>query len=109
MRAADLSPDRRKLLVPVPGRENVKGSVPPYFRQMPDGSSVLDQRVATERAIMSTTALAKLLPHPGLVTRSLERPEAVLSSQIEGTRTDLCQLLEYKSLSRIVLSTCQPS
>lgn len=53
--------------------------------------------ITAEKAIASTTAIARLLPHPDLITRSLERREAVLSSQIEGTRTDLTQLLEYEA------------
>ena len=97
MRASDLSPDRRKLLVPVPGRQNVKGLVPPRCPRELAVLPVLKLLVAAERAIASTAAVAKLLPHPDLITRSLERREAVLSSQIEGTRTDLTQLLEYEA------------
>ena len=84
MRASDFSPDRRKRLVPVPGRENVKALVPPRCPRTLDALPVLDVLVAAERAIASTA-------------RSLERREAVLSSQIEGTRTDLTQLLEYEA------------
>jgi Fic family protein len=97
MRAADLSPDRRKLLVPIPGRGNVKGLVPPGCPRRLDVRPILDLLVAAERAIASTAAVAALLPHPDLITRSLERREAVLSSQIEGTRTGLTQLLEYEA------------
>ena len=96
MRASDFSPDRRKRLVPVPGRENVKALVPPRCPRTLDALPVLDVLVAAERAIASTAAVARLLPRPDLITRSLERREAVLSSQIEGTRTDLTQLLEYE-------------
>ncbi len=97
MRASDLSPDRRRLLVAVPGRENVKALVPPHCPRELDAHAVLAPLVAAERAIASTAAVARLLPHPDLITRSLERREAVLSSQIEGTRTDLAQLLEYEA------------
>lgn len=97
MRAADLSPDRRKLLVPVPGRENIKALVPPITPRELDVRRVMQPLVAAEKAIASTAAVAGLLPHPDLITRSLERREAVLSSQIEGTRTDLTQLLEYEA------------
>lgn len=97
MRASDLTPDRRKLLAPVPGRENVKALVPPRCPRELDARPILTLLVAAERAIASTAAVAKLLPHPDLITRSLERREAVLSSQIEGTRTDLTQLLEYEA------------
>jgi Fic family protein len=97
VRASDLSPDRRRLLVAVPGRENVKALVPPHCPRQLDARAVLALLVAAERAIASTAAVAKLLPHPDLITRSLERREAVLSSQIEGTRTDLAELLEYEA------------
>jgi Fic family protein len=97
MRAVDLSPDRRRLLVPVPGRENIKALVPPSCPRELDARAVLAPLIAAERAVASTAAIAKLLPHPDLITRSLERREAVLSSQIEGTRTDLAQLLEYEA------------
>ena len=97
MRAADLSPDRRKRLVPVPGRENVKALVPPPCPRILDAAPVIDALIAAEKAIAGTAAIARLLPHPDLITRSLERREAVLSSQIEGTRTDLTQLLEYEA------------
>jgi Fic family protein len=62
-----------------------------------DARKVLEPLMAAEKAIASTAAVARLLPHPDLITRSLVRREAVLSSQIEGTRTDLTQLLEYEA------------
>jgi Fic family protein len=61
----------------------------------------MDPLLAAEKAIAATAAVAKLLPHPDLITRSLERREAVLSSQIEGTQTDLTQLLEYEATGSI--------
>jgi len=97
VRASDLSPDRRRLLVPVPGRSNVKALIPPPAPRELDVRPVLKPLLAAEKAIASTAAVARLLPHPDLITRSLERREAVLSSQIEGTRTDLTQLLEYEA------------
>jgi hypothetical protein len=97
VRVSDLSPDRRKLLVPVSGRANVKALVPPRCPHTLDALPVLDLVVAAEPAITSTAAVARLLPRPDLITRSLERREMVLSSQIEDTQTDLTQLLEYEA------------
>jgi Fic family protein len=97
MRASDLSPDRRELLVAVPGRENIKALVPPLAPRELDARKVMEPFLAAEKAIATTAAIAKFLPHPDLITRSLERREAVLSSQIESTRTDLRQLLEYEA------------
>ena len=97
MRASDLSIDRRERLAPIPGRQNVKGVVPPPCPRALDILPVLAKLRAAEAAIAGMAAVAALLPHPDLVTRSLERREAVLSSQIEGTRTDLVQLLQYEA------------
>lgn len=97
MRVADLSPDRRTRLVPVPGREHVKALVPPPCPRILDVTPILTALLAAEKAIAETAVIARLLPQPDLITRSLERREAVLSSQIEGTRTDLAQLLEYEA------------
>lgn len=97
MRAADLSLDRRTRLVPVSGRAHVKALVPPLCPRILDAGPILPALLAAEKAIAETAAIARLLPQPDLITRSLERREAVLSSQIEGTRTGLAQLLEYEA------------
>ena len=99
MRAADLSPDRRKRLVPVPGplHPNVKALVPPPAPREIDAREVLGPLLAAEGAVATVAAVARRLSQPDLITRSLERREAVLSSQIEGTHTDLTQLLEYEA------------
>jgi len=100
VRAADLSPDRRGRLVSVPGRENIKALVPPPCPRTLDAVPVVAPLIAAEKAIASTAAVARLLPQPDLITRSLERREAVLGSQIEGTRTDLTQRSNTKRPAR---------
>lgn len=97
MRASDLSPDRRGRLVPIPRYPHVKALVPPPAPRDIDARDVLGPLLAAEQAIAAMAAVAGQLPHPDLITRSLERREAVLSSQIEGTRTDLTQLLAYEA------------
>ena len=97
MRAADLSLDRCARLVPVPDRAHVKALVPPPCLRILDAGPILPALLAAEKAMAGTAAIARLLPQPDLITRSLERQEAVLSSQIEGTRTGLAQLLEYEA------------
>ena len=62
MRAADLSPDRRKLLIAVHGRQNVKALVPPSCPRTLEVVPILDQLMAAERAIARTTVVARLLP-----------------------------------------------
>jgi hypothetical protein len=73
VRASDLSPDRRRLLVPIPDRENIRALVPPMVLRELDAWKVPEPLLAAERAIATTGAVAKLLPHPDLITRSLER------------------------------------
>lgn len=70
---------------------------PPVPRRLPVVSGRMSQGLAR-----ATQALGKLTgaiahwPHADLITRTLARREAVQSSQIEGTRTDLDQLLTYE-------------
>src|SRR5487761_2392453 len=97
MRAADLSSDRRKLLVPVPGRGNIKALLPPPALRELDVQQIMQSLLAAEKALAGLTAVANLLPQPDLIARSLQRREAVLSSQIVGTRPDLTQLFEHEA------------
>nr|WP_250901687.1 MULTISPECIES: Fic/DOC family N-terminal domain-containing protein [unclassified Dyella] len=48
-------------------------------------------------ALGTLRAEAAKLPNAGLITRTLVRREAVQSSQIEGTKTNLPELLEYEA------------
>jgi Fic family protein len=97
MRSTDFSPDRRRFLVPVPDRPHIRALVPPPCPRALDVRAVMAPLLAAERAIARLAAIAQRLPRPDLITRSLERREAVLSSQIEGTQTDLTQLMEYEA------------
>ena len=97
VRASSLSADRCPRLVPVPGRGNAKALVPPSCPRTLDLRPVLEPLLAAERAIAGSAAVVRRLPRPDLIIRGLERREAVLSSQTEGTRTDLTQLLEYEA------------
>lgn len=73
-------------------------SPPPTPRRLPPG-----QLGSRELFIGANAALDRLdqamrqWPTPDLVTRTLTRREAVQSSQIEGTQTDLDQLLVYEA------------
>ena len=95
MRASDRSPSRRRF--PVPDRVNVRAFLPPLTPRSLDARSINALLLEAEKAIASTAVMVKLLPHSGLITLSLQRQEAVFSSQIEGTQTDLTQLLEYEA------------
>ncbi|WP_313460459.1 Fic/DOC family N-terminal domain-containing protein [Stenotrophomonas sp.] len=99
MRREDIAVPLRPYLVPVDGRPNLLAmTAPPTPRRLPVGQSG-DRGLLIE----ANAALARLdeamqqWPAPDLVTRTLARREAVQSSQIEGTRTDLDQLLVYEA------------
>ena len=98
MRRDRIAANRQQYLVPVPGRPNVCALVaPPTPRIIPiDG---LDHGCLAE----AQAALGRLqgalahIPNVDMVTRTLARREAVKSSQIEGTRANLPQLLTYEA------------
>lgn len=98
MRRDDVSEDRKPYLVPAAGYPNVCALVaPPTPRLLP-----LDPRRQAGFA-EAYAALGRLqgtlthIPNADMVTRTLARREAVMSSQIEGTKSDLHQLLTYEA------------
>lgn len=99
MRREDIAVHLRQYLVPVKGRPHLLAmTAPPTPRRLPPGQSG-----SRELLISANAALARLdqamrqWSSPDLVTRTLARREAVQSSQIEGTRTDLDELLVYEA------------
>lgn len=99
MRKSDLSPDRRDLLVPVLDHSGAFALVPP---PTPRGADLVGLRSIHDEVRRAHAALANLkalsagLPNPDLVTRTADRREAVLSSQIEGTHSGIDDLLTYE-------------
>lgn len=55
---------------------------------------------AADRAIGRLDGVSTLLPNPDLFVTMYSRKEALLSSQIEGTRASLVDVLEYEAESR---------
>ena len=98
MRKQDIAANRHPYLVPVPGRPNIKALVaPPAPRRLPLGDS--GSAGLMHAAMQALAQLQGEMRHwvsPDLLTRTLARREAVQSSQIEGTRTNLDQLLVYE-------------
>ncbi|MGB3394781.1 MAG: Fic/DOC family N-terminal domain-containing protein [Stenotrophomonas sp.] len=98
MRQQDIAPGLHQYLVPVEGHPNIKALVaPPTPRHLPVGGS--GTAVLMRDALQALGRLEGEMRHwafPDLLTRTLARREAVQSSQIEGTRTDLGQLLVYE-------------
>ncbi len=98
MRREDVAADRQPYLVPALGHPNAWALVaPPTPRALPPGRAY-DAIFAEAHAALGRLqgALAHI-PNADMVTRTLARREAVSSSQIEGTQTDLPQLLTYEA------------
>ena len=100
MRKTDLSPKRRKLLVPVASHSGTFALVPPLTPRVDELTGLHGLQGVVSRA---HTALANLqtltegLSSPDLVTRATDRREAVRSSQIEGTNSGLSELLTFEA------------
>jgi Fic family protein len=98
MRRDQIAPDRRQYLEPAAGHPHVCALVaPPAPRRLPAiGRHAVDLAEAHAALGRVQGAIAQI-PDAHLVTRTLARREAVRSSQIEGTRADLPQLLTYEA------------
>ena len=102
MRREQIAKDRQPYVVPAHGYPNVCALVaPPTPRMLP-----LDRRhdagfPNAHAALGRLQGTLKHLPNTDMVTRTLARREAVMSSQIEGTKSDLHQLLTYEATRAI--------
>jgi cell filamentation protein, protein adenylyltransferase len=96
MRKKDLSPDRQKLLVPVDGHPGAWALIPPQSPCRLDGIRMGDELSRAHTALDLLRDLSDRLPNPDLITRTADRREAVRSSQIEGTSSDIHDLLAYE-------------
>ena len=100
MRKTDLSADRRQLLVPVKSHPGAFALVPPPtpgIDQLMGLRGIQDEVSRARIALDNLQTLSKALPNPDLVTRTADRREAVRSSQIEGTGSDINDLLTYEA------------
>ncbi|REH40385.1 Fic family protein [Paraperlucidibaca baekdonensis] len=98
MRRTDLSAALRLALVKADGYSHVHALVPPPApRRLPASGPLSAALQAAHQALGALKAHADLLPNTDLLTRTLARREAVQSSQIEGTRTQLHELLEFEA------------
>ncbi len=68
--------------------------LPPDVDYRPDVVRALSD---ADRAVGELAGLGRTLPNPSLLVAPLMRQEAVLSSRIEGTRSDLEALLAYEA------------
>lgn len=98
MRRSDLNPVLHPLLVKCEEFPNCWALVaPPTPRRLPDAPAVAEGMTQAMQALQRLRTATEWLPNVDLVTRTLARREAVQSSQIEGTRTQLPELLEYEA------------
>ena len=98
MRREDVAADRHRYLVPALGHPNAYALVaPPTPRTIPLARSHDAGFADAHAALGRLQGTLDRIPNVDMVTRTLARREAVTSSQIEGTRTDLSQLLTYEA------------
>lgn len=97
MNKNDLSPARQKQLVPVPAHSGAFAVVPPAPPRFIPSKGIIKEVIAAHEALGELRQATTRLPNPNLVTRSFDRREAVRSSQIEGTNSDMHQLFTYEA------------
>jgi Fic family protein len=98
MRRDQVAVDRQPYLVPAEGHPNAWALVaPPTPRLIPDGERASAAFAEAHAALGKLQGVLTQIPNADMVTRTLARREAVKSSQIEGTKTDLPQLLAYEA------------
>lgn len=97
MKTSDLSPDRQKLLVPLKEYPGAFALVPPPAPRTLGLRDVFGDVVKAHEALGAVQAATSRLPNPHLATRTLDRREAVRSSQIEGTFSEVDQVFEYEA------------
>ncbi len=98
MRRDKVAENRRAFLVPAAGYPNAWALVaPPAPQTLP--LDLQHQVVFAEAhaALGRLQGALRYIPNADMVTRTLARREAVMSSQIEGTKSDLHQLLTYEA------------
>jgi Fic family protein len=97
MRKTDLSAERQKLLVPLDSHPGAFGLVPPATPTHLRLPGLSGEIAKAHEALGRLQASVATLPNRNLVTRTLDRREAVRSSQIEGTASDLDQVLTFEA------------
>lgn len=97
MKITDMSPDRQKLLVPLKEYPGAFALIPPLAPRTLGLKEVFGDIVKAHEALGAVQAATSHLPNPNLATRTLDRREAVRSSQIEGTSSDVDQVFEYEA------------
>ncbi|GGK03255.1 Fic family protein [Luteimonas terricola] len=98
MRRSEVAPKLHSHLVKCDDLPHCHALVaPPTPRRLPEGAAVGRELSEAMLALERLKATARHLPNVDMITRTLARREAVQSSQIEGTRTQLQELFEYEA------------
>lgn len=98
MRRDQISADRQQYLVPALGHPNASALVaPPTPRVIPIRGLQQAGLAEAHAALGRLQGAMAHLPNVDMVARTLARREAVKSSQIEGTKANLPQLLTYEA------------
>jgi Fic family protein len=97
MKKSDLCAARQKLLVPIADYSGAFGLVPPPTPLFVPLTGMHNELIRAHEALSALKTLTEQLPNPDLVLRTLDRREAVRSSQIEGTHADVNDLLAYEA------------
>jgi Fic family protein len=98
MRKNDVSPALQPYLVKSESHPNCFAMVPPPTpRLLPPNAAMARELAEGMQALERLKVSMTLLPNVDMVTRTLARREAVQSSQIEGTQTQLHELFEYEA------------
>lgn len=97
MKSSDLSPALQKTLVNLvdyPGALAIVPMAPPLSVNL---GGVEGQLMRAHEALAKLQAKMSNLPNPNLILRTLDRREAVRSSQIEGTHAGVDHVFEYEA------------
>jgi Fic family protein len=98
MRREDIAESRKPYLVRAQGHPNVYAlAAPPTPRTLPISHRLETAFSEAHAALGRLQGALRHIPNIDMVTRTLARREAVMSSRIEGTRSDLHQLLTYEA------------
>lgn len=97
MKKTDLSPARQQQLVQVTTHPGAFAVVPPAPPRFIPSKGIIKEVIHAHEALGELRVSTARLPNPNLVTRTFDRREAVRSSQIEGTNSDMNQLFTYEA------------
>lgn len=97
MKKSDLCASRQKTLVPVEGHSGCFAVVPPPTPREIKFTRGRNELIHAHEALVELKSLSERLPKPDIVLRTLDRREAVRSSQIEGTGSDVNDLFTYEA------------